>query len=58
MGGMMASSLLAAPHPPFGHLLPLKGTGEGDVLAFTRLFWREKVAEGRMRDRNGEQNHD
>jgi hypothetical protein len=42
---------LSFPHPPFGHLLPPKVVGEGSSqFAFSRRFWWEKVAEGRMRD--------
>jgi hypothetical protein len=37
------------PHPPFGHLLPLKETGEGSVHEPSPAFRREKVPEGRMR---------
>jgi hypothetical protein len=38
------------PHPAFGHLLPLKETGEGFSICLLPHFAREKVPEGRMRE--------
>jgi hypothetical protein len=38
--------------PPFGHLLPMKYRKKAIVFAFSRLFRREKVPEGRMRGSN------
>jgi hypothetical protein len=46
----MEKSESALPHPAFGHLLPWEETGKGQMTVFSRVFPREKVPEGRMRE--------
>jgi hypothetical protein len=51
---MTISTLSAAPHPPFGHLLPVKTRGEGDTREGVyspspRLLRGEGGSKGRMR---------